>query len=202
MAITTLLIIIVAVLVAAGVIYVLWRKQGGRPVPDQLRPGQPLPEFEAVDERGNCRSSTELAGSPAILLFVRGSWCPFCSRQVANLTRSYKEITDAGAKLILVTPQPLETTRRVADIFGVEFDFWLDESLDIARKLGIFLEAGVPGDYHKEYGEDTLWPTALVIDSDLIIRFSELSKILVDRPDPGKLLDVVRKLQALRGQST
>ncbi len=125
---------------------------------------------------------------------MRGSWCPFCSKQVADLTAVYKEITDAGAKLILVTPKPLETTRRVADIFGVEFDFWLDESLAIAKQLGIFLKGRVPDEQRKEYGEDTLWPAALVIDADGIIRFSELSKFLLDRPNPEKLLKVVKNL--------
>lgn len=187
-------IIVVAALIAAGAVYALWKKKGGRRVPDSLKPGQPLPAFQAVDEHGNRLSSTDLAGSPAIILFVRGSWCPFCSKQVADLTAAYKEITDAGAKLILVTPKPLETTRRVADIFGVEFDFWLDESLEIAKKLGIFLEGRVPGEQRKEYGEDTLWPTTLVIDADGVIRHSELSKFLLDRPDPEKLLNVVKSL--------
>lgn len=187
-------VIAVGAVVVAGASYALWKKEGGRRVPEVLKKGQRLPEFQAVDEDGNRLSSTDLAGAPAILLFVRGSWCPFCSKQVANLTAVYKEITDAGAKLILVTPKPLETTRRVADIFGVEFDFWLDESLAIAKQLGIFLEGRVPDEQRKEYGEDTLWPAALVIDADGIIRFSELSKFLLDRPDPEKLLSVVKSL--------
>lgn len=185
---------ILAVAIVAGVLYGLWKRKGGRRVPEQLRTGQPLPEFQAVDEHGNRLRSKDLAGSPAIILFVRGSWCPFCSRQVADLTKAYKDITDSGAKLILVTPKPLETTRRVAQIFGVEFDFWLDESLEIARALGILLEDGVPDEQRREYGEDTLWPAALVVDAAGIIRYSELSKFLVDRPDPEKLLNVVHNL--------
>ena len=141
---------IVLVVVIAGVSYALRDKARGRPVPDELKPGQPLPVFRAVDEDGNRISSAELAGAPAILLFVRGSWCPFCSKQVANLTKVYNEITDSGAKLILVTPKPLGMTRRVAEMFGVDFQFWLDDSLAIANQLGLVLEAGVPDDYRKE----------------------------------------------------
>ena len=184
----------IAVVLVAGILLALWKKAGGRSVPQQLKPGQSLPDFQAVDEDGNKLSSAELAGAPAILLFVRGSWCPFCCKQVASLTKSYKEITDAGAKLILVTPKPLDTTRRVAEMFGVEFDFWLDESLSIAKKLGIVLEAGVPDEQRREYGEDTLWPTSLVVDANGVIQYTELSKIVVDRPNPEKLLNVVRNL--------
>jgi peroxiredoxin len=184
----------IAAVLGAGILLALWKKAGGRTVPAQLKPGQSLPYFAAVDEDGNRVSSAELAGAPAILLFVRGSWCPFCSKQVADLTKVYKEITDAGAKLILVTPKPLGTTRRVAEMFGVEFDFWLDESLEIANLLGITLESGVPDEQQRDYGEDTLWPTSLVVDGNGVIRFSELSKFLADRPNPEKLLDVVRNL--------
>ena len=185
---------IALVVVVAGVLYALRDKARGRPVPDELKPGQPLPAFQAVDEDGNRVSSAELAGAPAILLFVRGSWCPFCSRQVANLTKVYKEITDSGAKLILITPKPLGMTRRVAEMFGVDFQFWLDDSLEIAKQLGLVVKAGVPDDHRKEYGEDTLWPTSLVIDANGVIKFTELSRFIADRPNPEKLLKVVRSL--------
>ena len=185
---------IIGVVVVAGLLYAFRDKARGRPVPDKLKPGQPLPDFHAVDEDGNRISSAELAGAPAILLFVRASWCPFCSKKVANLTKVYNEITDFGAKLILITPKPLETTRRVADIFEVDFQFWLDDSLEIAKQLGLVLEAGVPDDYRKEYGEDTLWPTSLVIDANGVIKFTELSRFIADRPNPEKLLKVLRRL--------
>ena len=185
---------IIGTAVVAGVLFALRDKVRRRPVPDNLKPGQPLPDFQAVDEDGKPVNSSELAGAPAILLFVRGSWCPFCSKQVADLTKVYKEITDSGARLILVTPKPLDTTRRVADIFEVDFKFWLDESLNIAKRLGLVLEAGVPDDYRKEYGEDTLWPTSLVVDAHGVIRYTELSRFIADRPNPEKLLNVVKKL--------
>ena len=93
---------------------------------------------------------------------------------------------------MLVTPKPLETTRRVAEFFNVEFEFWLDESLAIARQLGLVLEAGVPKEYDREYGSDTLWPTTLVVDGDGIIRHTKLSRFIADRPDPEKILKIVR----------
>lgn len=186
--------LLVAIVLIVSIVLALWKKAGGRPVPQQLKAGQPLPQFQAVDEDGNQVSSADLGGAPAIMLFVRGSWCPFCSRQVASLTKVYNEITDSGARLILITPKPLETTRRVAEMFGVEFDFWLDDSLRVAKQLGLVLEAGVPDKQQNEYGEDTLWPTSLVIDANGVIRYTELSKVLVDRPNPRKLLSVVRSL--------
>ena len=189
----TWVLIATAVVVVAALLF-FRDKFRGKAVPDDLRPGNPLPEFTAVDENGDPLSSTDLRGRPSVLLFVRGNWCPFCSKQVKNLTRFYKEINESGAHLILVTPKPLETTRRVADFFDVKFEFWLDESLAIGKRLGLVQESAVPDDYEKEYGRDTLWPTSLIIDGDGIIRHTELSRFIADRPDPEKLLRIVKKL--------
>lgn len=183
-------ILIIAVLLAAWA----WvAKRGLRPVPSQLKPGRSLPDFHATDEQGDPVRSTALHGSPTVILFVRGNWCPFCSTQVRSLTKYYKDIIDLGAKLVLLTPKPLETTRRVAEFFEVEFDFWLDESLMVTEQLGLVQKSGVPDDYEKEYGRDTIWPTALVVDSAGIIRYTELSKHISDRPDPEKLLRELKK---------
>jgi peroxiredoxin len=138
--------------------------------------------------------STQLVGSPSVILFVRGSWCPFCNAQVEQLTSWYKDIVDLGARLIIVTPKPLQTTRRVARFFEVEFDFWLDQSLEAAEKLGLLHRSAVPNSFRIEYGSDAVWPTALVVDRSGIIRYTELSKHISDRPDPEVLLGVLRKL--------
>ena len=185
------ILMIAAVLIVAAVGFQLFRK-AGRPVPEGLRRGQPLPDFHAVDENGDPVRSTELHGAAAVILFVRGNWCPFCSSQVENLTVYYKDIIDLGARLILVTPKPLETTKRVAEFFEVEFDFWLDDELTVTKQLGLLQQSGVPKNHRKEYGDDTIWPTALVVDPNGIIRYTELSKFIADRPNPKTLLRELR----------
>lgn len=187
-------ILVAAALIVALAIFLLRERVRGKAVPAAVKPGTPLPAFSAQDENGGVLNSDDLKGRPAVLLFVRGNWCPFCSKQVENLTRCYKEINESGARLVLITPKPLETTRRVAEFFAVDFEFWLDESLAIGRQLGLVQEAGVPKDYNREYGRDTLWPTTLVVDSEGIIRHTELSRFIADRPDPRKILGIVRQL--------
>ena len=180
----------VAAIVAAAVVWL--RIRGVKPTPPQLKPGSPLPDFEAVHEDGERVRSSQLRGAPAVILFVRGNWCPFCNAQVRKLTQHYRDITDLGASLILVTPKPLETTRRVAEFFEVDFDFWLDENLSVTQRLGLLQEGGVPKSYDQEYGRDTIWPATLVVDAAGIIRYTELSKHISDRPDPKVLLREIR----------
>ncbi len=180
----------IAVVFAVGARW-YWQR-GAHPMPDCLKPGHPMPLFLAETEDGERIDSGALEGKPAVVLFVRGSWCPFCSAQVKNLTRYYKEIVDLGARLVFVTPKPLDTTRRVADMFGVEFEFWLDTDLEIARTLGLLHKGGVPGGHKAGYGSDTIWPTAVVTDATGTIRFTALSRHIIDRPNPKSLLSALR----------
>lgn len=184
-----LLLITVAVLM-----FLYVRRGGGRPVPDLLRPGKKLPAFTAIDENNRERASGELLGTPAVIIFVRGTWCPFCSAQVETLTDAYREIAALGAKLVLIAPQPLATTRRVADYFDVEFEFWLDGSLDIARNLGLMDAGGVPEEARTEFGADTVWPTSVVVDANGVIRRTIVARDIADRPDPRTLLKTLRKI--------
>ena len=56
------------------------------------------------------------------------------------------------------------------------------------------MPGSVPDDHRKEYGADTVWPTALVVDATGIIRFSKLSQFGIDWPDSKVLLSELRKL--------
>lgn len=187
------ILLVAGVIVAIAVIAVK-KIPRGPVIPDVLKAGNPLPDFSAVDENGHPVSTSALKGAPAVILFVRGNWCPFCTKQVEKLTENYREIVATGAKLILVTPKPAETTKRVAAFFEVDFDFWLDEGLKVSNELGLVMPHGVPKEHRKEYGEDTIWPAAVVTDSDGVIRYSKLARYLFDRPDPALLLKQLREL--------
>jgi peroxiredoxin len=187
-------IIPVAAVLLAAAGWFAFRSKAGPALPDSLRIGHALPEFAAIDEDGNTVSSQQLLGSPTALFFVRGNWCPFCTRQAEELVGYYRQMTDLGAKIVFVTPKPVETTRRVAEFFKLEFDYWFDENLQASKQLGLLLPGGVPDSYRAEYDKDTMWPATFIIDGEGIIRFAKLSRLIVDRPNPKELLRLLERL--------
>ncbi|MEM1174318.1 MAG: peroxiredoxin family protein [Pseudomonadota bacterium] len=190
---STVVWVVAALIVIAGI--VVWRRPvGGRATPDALKPGQAFGPFNAMDEHGEAVTQDNLRGKPTIVLFVRGNWCPFCNAQVADMTSHYKEIVDLGGRLVILTPKPLETTRRVGEMYGVDFEFWLDEGLAVTRRFGLLIEDGVPNKSRDSFGDDAVWPAAVVIDAEGVIRYSELSRAIVDRPSSAKLLNQLKKL--------
>ena len=186
--------LVIAGAVSAGVAaYVINRRNTDNAGP-LVRKGRPLPAFDAVDDDGNPVNSGSLRGKKAVLLFVRGSWCPFCSEQVKTLTAHYKAIADHDAELIIVTRRPLDTTRRVADMFDVKFTFWLDENLKAAEALQLVDASGVPKAVAEDYGKRTIRPTAIVLDAEGVVRYAYRSPTPSHRPDPKALLRVLARL--------
>ena len=94
--------IAIAALVIVVAIIIRKKMPVGPVIPNGLRKGQKLPEFSAIHEDGTTVNSSDLIGRPAVILFVRGNWCPFCSKQVEEITSHYKTISDLGAKLIFI----------------------------------------------------------------------------------------------------
>lgn len=184
----------VALVVVVVSVLLYRRSDSSRLLPPHLAVGNELPAFEAKDEDGKTVHTDSLKGSATVMLFVRGNWCPFCTAQVEDLAGHYREISEAGAKLIFVTPMPLATTKRVGEFYRVEFDYWLDENLEAIDHLGLKIDGGVPESLRQEYGDNTVWPVALVLDKDNMIRYADISKTMKDRPSPDRLL---REINAL-----
>ena len=83
-------IIAAILLLVAGIWWKLRSMSTGRPAPAALQTGQPLPKFTAEDEQGNQVQSSQLIGTPVVLLFVRGtpfdvsSYCPVRLKRLNN----------------------------------------------------------------------------------------------------------------------
>ncbi len=184
---------VVALLLAAGLAAWFLRRRRGQ-AGHRLVRGRRIPDFTVRTEDGEPAGPTDLRGLPAVIIFLRGNWCPFCSSQVEGLTRHYRRINELGARLILVVPEPQQTTRRVADLFDVDFTFWLDPGLNAAETLGIVHPGGVPEEQRADFGPDTLRPVSVVVDSEGIIRYAYRSRDPRERPDPAEFVKVLERL--------
>ena len=169
-----------------------WYSGFGRRVNDSLATGKPLPGFTARDLDGNTASSAELLGSPVLYMFYRGNWCPFCMAQVKEIAERYRELSERGVEIVLISPQPTELTQRVAGIFNIPIRFWVDPDLAAARILGIVNEHGVPaGPLAKTYGQHTVLPTVIIVDAEGRILYTDQTDNYRVRPEPDVFFRVL-----------
>lgn len=178
---------------AAGFfLFDLWYSSFGHRVSDRLQPGGLIPDFEAEDLEGRPVGPARLRGRPAVYMFYRGNWCPFCMAQVREIIGRYRELTERGVEVALISPQPPDLTRRVAEMFEVPFRFWVDRDLRAARALGIAHEHGVPaGTLSRTYGPDTVLPTVVITDPEGRILFTDQTDNYRVRPEPAIFLRVL-----------
>ena len=150
----------------------------------RIKKGQALPEFSALNLDDRPVYSRDLLGKPALLMFYRGNWCPFCVAQVNELAASYRELGDR-TRIVLISPQPAHKTRKLAARFDVPFDFWVDPDNQVATVLGINHNQGLPaGMQALGYDSDTVLPTCIVLAADGTVLEVDETENYRNRPEP------------------
>jgi peroxiredoxin len=99
-------------LIAAFVIFSLTAlAQNAKSKTEPLTAGQVAPDFTLTDQNGKAVTLSKV-GKPAILVFYRGYWCPFCARQLAELRSLLKK--DEAVALFAVSVDPAEKSKNLA----------------------------------------------------------------------------------------
>lgn len=78
-----------------------------------------------------------LMQKPSVIVFYRGGWCPYCSRQLAELKNIEDELVDAGYQIIAISPESAEKLQ--SQKLKTEFAAQLisDEQLNAIKAFGI-----------------------------------------------------------------
>jgi peroxiredoxin len=100
--------------------------------------GDLAPEFSLPGATGETISLLEtLSGSLVVLIFNRGTWCPYCNIQLAAYERALPEIAEAGGCLIAISPQKPDGSLSMTEKNNLTFDVLSDVGNVVARKFGL-----------------------------------------------------------------
>jgi peroxiredoxin len=185
-----------AVAVAGSIIlylYVFWYSRLSRIGSERLAVGSKLPQFELKNSAGTLFNSSSLAGNPALLLFYRGSWCPFCMAQIQEIADQYQEFHALGAAIVMISPQSSQHTQHLARKFDVPIEFLVDEGNLLAEELNIAVDNGVPAGLPGNFDAATVLPTVVVAKESGTIIFSDQTNNYRLRPEPDVYLAILRR---------
>jgi peroxiredoxin len=172
--------------------------------------GDTLQSFTLSDAIGTSVMLEQLVeAGPAVIVFYRGGWCPYCNLALQTYQRELlPELAAFDARLVAISPQSpdqslstvekaeLEFTvlsdpgNRVAQRVGIVFH-QADEVLDAQRKLGLDL-----AQVNAENSTSLPRPTVLIVDQDRTVRFVDV------QPDYTARTEVADILAALAALST
>lgn len=179
-----------AALVAAGV------PAGAVSVGDTLAP------FALPDATGHTRTLEQLTDEgPAVIVFYRGGWCPYCNVALRTYERELLPQLDAlHARLVAISPETPDASLSTQEKAALTYTVLSDAGAEVASSLGITFEPSEAGlAAQRQLGVDirttradrgtTLpMPTVLIVDSDRRVRFVDIHPDYTGRTEVGEIV--------------
>ena len=106
--------------------------------PKGLKVGDKAPGFSVKSHDGKIiKLRNELKKGPVVLFFYRGSWCPYCNKQMAQIQDSLKFISAKGASVIGITPETDSSMNTIVKKSGATFPLLHDNNYHIMNSYGV-----------------------------------------------------------------
>lgn len=88
----------------------------------KLKNGDLLPniEIDTLDE-GRIALPAHLKGHYGVVLFYRGSWCPYCNAQLAAFVRAAEQLAELDIRVVALSVDDEATTRATAEKRRITF---------------------------------------------------------------------------------
>jgi peroxiredoxin len=169
--------------------------------------GSRAPEFKAASDTGVTYDlEQEIKAGPVVLVFYRGGWCPYCSKQLNELKKLYPEIEKRGASLAAISVDRVEKAAETRDKQEIGFPLLSDPDAEIVEKYNLILtldEATLSK--YETYGIDVenasgrthhqiAVPAVFIIGADGHIKWSYVNKDYKVRADNEEILKVLDAL--------
>lgn len=112
---------------------------------DWVEEGQKAPDFALTADDGTTVHLADLAGRPVVLYFYPRDNTPGCTRQACSFQGRLAEIQRAGAVVLGVSPDPVDSHVRFRDRFGLQFRLLSDPDHAVAERYGAWREKNMYG---------------------------------------------------------
>jgi peroxiredoxin len=173
---------------------------------EALSVGETAPDFELPDLHGRRVALADLLSTgPAVLVFYRGAWCPYCNLQLRAFQRALPRIRAAGASLVAISPQSLDRMESTAAQEELGFPLLSDLGNRTARLYGLAWR--IPDDIVRLYARRGIDFTRLngtaeaelplaasyVVGSDGLVRLAQVDVDFRQRADPEDIVAVLAR---------
>lgn len=178
------------------------RLQAGGVPSGVVKAGDALESFTLRNAVGKpVRLEDLVATGPAVIVFYRGGWCPYCNLALRTYQRELlPQLPAWHATLAAISPQTPDQSLSTAEKAALDFDVLSDPGSRLARRIGIAFEQGeeVLAAQHKlgldlaevnEEGSTQLpMPTVLIVDSDHTVRFVDVHPEYTTRTEVAEIV--------------
>lgn len=149
------------------------------------------PDFSAVDADGEGFRLSDLRGSPVLLKFYRGYWCPYCVAELTQLNDFAKDFTALGIKLVAVSSDRVDELRPFKRKHDWAIRLVADPALAIHQLYNVQHRNFTP---KRGPFRDLAIPTTILIDKDGRVLWLEQAIDFRVRPQAAIVLAKIRPL--------
>ena len=167
--------------------------------------GTVMPDGDLLDAHGAATTLGKARnGKPAVVVFYRGAWCPFCDIALRTYQRDLvPELPGRGAEMIAVSPQAPDGSLSTQETKELTFTVLSDPGNQIAGQLGILTgptqkvkeaQAKLGLDLkavNADGGYGLPMPTVVIVDASGVIRWIDIHPNYSTRSEPGDILDAL-----------
>lgn len=173
---------------------------------DKTKPlgkGEVVPDVVVQTAAGKDFSlKKETAGKPTVLIFYRGGWCPFCTKQLAELAKSQQELLDLGYQILAIGADAPELLPATTDKYKLGYTLLSDTKMQASDAFGLafYLDAATTKRYEERFKlsakhDGRYWlpvPAVYIVGKDGKIAFVHTD------PDYRKRLPIAELLAAAK----
>ena len=178
--------------------------------PDVIMAGAVLEEFRLPDANGGDVSLSDLvADGPAVLVFYRGGWCPFCNLALRQYQAELMpQLERYDATLAAISPETPDASLSLADKHALQFPVLSDAGARVARRLGIAFEQAedvlaaqraLGVDIRADNAEGAIglpMPTVLIVARDRTVRFVDVHPDYTSRTEVSTIVSALAELRS------
>jgi peroxiredoxin len=155
--------------------------------------GAMAPDFVAIDADGREFRLSEQVGSPVLLKFYRGVWCPYCVAELSQLDRVGKDFAALGVKLVAISSDRVDELQSFERKHAWAITLLADPSLAVHRLYNVQHRNFTP---KRGPFREIAIPTTVLIDGEGRVAWLEHSEDFRVRPQADVVLAKARSLLA------
>ena len=160
-----------------------------------LLTGENIPQVKLMDATGHSFDlNAAVASKPTILIFYRGSWCPYCSKQLSALQEIEQDLAKMGYQILAVSTDSPDNLQQTVTKKKLTYTLLSDADLSVSKQFGIAFKS--PENYEKFLPEtsggknvDMLLPvpSVFILNKKGNIRFEYINPNITQRLSPALL---------------
>jgi peroxiredoxin len=157
--------------------------------------GSPAPDFAGTDADGDPFRLSERRGTPVLLKFYRGYWCPYCVAELQQLDRHRGEFAALGVRLVAVSADRADELASFKRKRDWAITLVADPTIAIQRLYNVQQRNYTP---RRGPFREMAIPTTVLIDAEGTVLWIDQASDFRVRPQASMVLAKTRALLAER----